>query len=229
MARKNEGLMRITGQRVLSALFVVSTLTLVGGCSHDTIDSGAYSLAVRFDPSPSGAGRFERAELNIATIQVLPADPDLASVYGGRALSLRFDPFTANLTLTQPVTFSQVALSAGTYKVTSITLTSPILVDTDVNPAPATCMDGVAAFPSGPAAFQVPPQTTFSSPPSLMFTVQPGQSKLSLTIDVPGLIANYEAAFTCSTTDPRCGGQACLVSFDQTAYASALLANISIE
>jgi hypothetical protein len=221
--------MRTTGQSVMSVLFLAATFALVAGCSHDTIESGTNSLAVKYNPSPSGSGRFDRAELNIGTLQILPADPDLASVYGGRSLSLRFDPFTADLTVTQAVTFSQVALAAGTYNVTSIRLTSPILVDTDVNPAPATCIDGVAAFPSGPAQFQVPAQTTFPNPASLTFTVQPGQSRLSLTIDVPGLIAGYEAAFTCSTTDPRCGGQACLTDFDQTAYANALLANISIE
>jgi hypothetical protein len=223
--------MRMTGQRVLSAFLFASALTFVGGCSHDTLDSGANSLAVQYDPSPSGSGRFERAEFNIATIQILPADPALATVNGGRSLSLRFDPFTANLTVTQPVTFSQIALSAGTYKVTKIEFNPPSLVDTDVSPTPATCLDGIAAFKSGPAAGQVPNLTTFIPPAtdSLTFTVHEGQSKLSLTVNVPGLIAGYQAAFTCSTTDPSCGGQACLISFDQTAYASALLANISLE
>jgi hypothetical protein len=219
--------MRTTGQGVISVLVLASIGMFAAGCSHDTLDSGTQALNVKYVPNPSGSGRFERAEFNISTLQVLPADPATAALYGSSALSLRFDPFTANLTLTDPVTFAQVALSPGTYNVKKIEFTSPVLVDENVSPTPATCIDGIAAIPSGPAGGQVPALTAFANPPSLTFTVRPGQTKLSLAVNVPGLIAGYESAFTCSPT--FCGGQPCLTTFDQAIYADALLANISLE
>jgi hypothetical protein len=101
------------------------------------------------------------------------------------------------------------------------------LVDTNVSSTPATCIDGVAAVPSPPASSQVPANTTYLNPASLGFTVSQGQTTVALNVNVPGLISGFEDAFTCN---PDCGGgQPCLTSFDQTAYANVLLANFSFQ
>jgi hypothetical protein len=219
--------MRITTRAVMSVLAFAVIGALPSGCSTDKIDSGSQALAVKYTPNPTGAGRFERASFGIMVIRVLPADPELAAIYGTTPLSLRFDPFAADLTQTQAVTFSDIALATGSYRVVRIDFSSPSLVDTDVSTTPLTCIDGVAAIPSGPASSQVPPTTTFVNPDSLDFTVSPGQTTLSLTVDVPGLIAGYESSFTCN---PDCGGgQPCLTAFNQTTYADTLLASISFH
>jgi hypothetical protein len=100
------------------------------------------------------------------------------------------------------------------------------MVDENVSPTPATCIEGVAAVPSGPAAPQVPSTITFTNPTSLDFTIHPGQTTFSITVDVPRLISEFQAEFTC--VQDCGGGQPCLIGFDDAAYRETMLAVISI-
>ena len=184
-----------------------------------------------YTPSPSGSGRFETATFIVSRIQALPADPQQAALYGTERLLFRFSPFTANLTLDTPVPYSNIALAAGTYNVTRIDFSPLALVDDNVSTTPATCIDGIAVLdgsqpPGIPSFFQ------FNNPPSLTFTIQPGQTSLALTVNVPGLIAGYEASYTCTflacpgcPVDPR----PTLTAFDENAFRAALLANITLK
>jgi hypothetical protein len=218
--------------KLLSGLpVIVLASVLAAGCSHETLSSGAQTLNMTYTPSPTGTGRFDRASLIIDRIQVLPADPQEAALYGAERILLKFTPFEANLAATAPVAYSDITLSAGTYVVTRIEFHLVTLVDTDVPTNPATCIDGVAVI-DGQQPANVPQVYAFVNPASLRFSVQPGQTQLALTIDVPGLIAEYEAAYTCEyqpcpgcPVDPR----PTLTAFDQTAYQNALLANITIQ
>ena len=185
-----------------------------------------------YTPSPSGSGRFSVATITVNRIQALPADPQQAALYGTERLLFRFSPFTANLTLDTPVPYSNIALSAGTYNVTRIDFSPPALVDEHLAPPPyQDCIDGVAVFDDGSAS-GIPSVFLFNSPPSVTFTIQPGQTSLALTVDVPGLITGYEAAFTCTYVpcpgcpiDPR----PTLTAFDEDAFRAALLANITLK
>ena len=67
---------------------------------------------------------------------------------------------------------------------------------------------------------------------ALAFTLSPGQTHLALTVNVPGLIAGYESAFTCQLVpcpgcpvDPR----SVLTAFNTATFKAALLANVSIH
>jgi hypothetical protein len=65
------------------------------------------------------------------------------------------------------------------------------------------------------------------TPANLTFTLRPGQTKLAIKVNVPGLIAGYESAFTCQ---PNCFlNFSCLTAFSVPNFKAALLANISIE
>jgi hypothetical protein len=221
---------------VLSGLVLVSAAAVATGCSEDPLNSGSQTLNMTYTPSPSGSGRFDTAAFDINLILALPADPEEAALYGTERLRLRFTPFPANLTLVAPVTYSNIALSAGTYNVTSLQVTAPALVDDNIAPPPyAECIDARevinrSSAPGVPAAFIfTSPQDDLSA---LTFTVHPGQTSLALTIDVPGLIEGYENAFTCQLQpcpgcpiDPR----AVLTAFNTPAFRAALLANISIR
>ena len=68
----------------------------------------------------------------------------------------------------------------------------------------------------------------FINPPGMTFTINPGQTVLPIKINVPGLITGYENAFTCQL---GCGpgGTPCLTGFDQAAFRSAVLANVSFQ
>jgi hypothetical protein len=219
--------MRSTMRGVIGVLVLAAVGLLATNCSDSDLQSGTEGLAVKYTPSPSGAGRFERGSFGLASLKILPDDPATAAIYGSTQLSVFFDPFAADLTATTPQTFSQVALAAGNYRVTEFKVTSPTMVDENVSPTPATCIDGVVAVPSGPAAAQVPNTITFLNPPTLAFTVHPGQTSFSITVDVPRLVSEYQAEFTCLAD---CGGgQPCLIGFDETAYRNTMLAVISIQ
>lgn len=217
---------------VLFAILLASAAVMETGCGHDTVDSGSQDLNMTYTPNPWGSGRFDVAEFGVNPIQALPADPAEAAVFGTERLLFRFTPFTANLTLTQDAPFSHIALSAGTYRVTRIEFTPPTLNDNHLAPPPYTdCIDGVAVI-DAQSAPGIPPVFQFDNPPSLTFTIQPGQTKLALTVDVPDLIAGYEAAFTCQYVpcpgcpiDPR----PTLTAFDAVIFRDALLANITLK
>jgi hypothetical protein len=228
--------MRSSGLYVLAVVVLASTVAIGTGCNNDTLNSGSQNLSMTYTPSPSGAGRFDTATLIISRLEALPADPTEAAIYGSERLLFQFNPYTAHLTLTQPTPYTTIALSAGTYRATFIELSPLALVDTASSPSPV-CIDGIAVLdgsqpPGIPSkfAFAYPPGT--SSPANLTFTIQPGQTSLALTVDVPGLIAGYEAAYTCQFVQcPGCpvDPSPTLTAFDQTAYRDALLANIKIQ
>lgn len=213
---------RMIGVSMLAAVSLLAT-----NCSDSDLQSGSQALAVKYTPSPSGSGRFERGSFGFVGLQILPDDPATASIYGTNQLSLFFNAYTADITATTPQTFSQVALPPGNYRVTRLRISSPSMVDENVSPTPATCIEGVAAVPSGPAAGQVPSTIEFVNPPSLAFTIHPGQTTFSITVDVPRLVSEFQAAFTC---EPDCfAGQPCLIGFDEAAYRNTMLAVISIQ
>jgi hypothetical protein len=216
----------------LTVALLASAAVIAIGCSSDPLESGSQGLNMTYTPSPSGSGRFDDASFIITRIQALPADPEEAALYGNERLLFRFNPYTADLTLIQPSPYSSIALSAGTYIVTRIEYSPLALVDTDLAPGPYQfCIDGVAVI-NGSTPSGIPSTFRFDNPPSLTFTIQPGQTSLALTVDVPGLIEDYEAAYTCTyvpcpgcPVDPR----PTLTAFDQTAYRNALLANITLK
>ncbi len=213
----------------VSVLVLASIAVTATGCSHDTLGSGTEDLTVFYTPNPGGVGRYERAQLfGFSLIHALPADPATAAVFGSNEILFRFDSFTTDLALNEEVQFTHIALSPGTFVVTEIDITPPFLVDTDVSPTPATCIEGVDSIKSGPASGQVPAVFSFVNPASLTFTISPGQTRLSIKVDVPAVIAGYEAAFTCQF---GCGpnGAPCLTAFNQASFSSALLAAVTIE
>ena len=224
---------------VLSGMVLASAAVIATGCSEDPLNSGAQNLNLTYTPSPSGSGRFDDAEFSISLIQVVPADPEEALLLGNEQLRLRFDPFPADLALATPVTLSHISLSVGTWKVSQIAFSPLTLVDTDIVlpiPPDAECIDSREVINRGSVSPAIPQLFTFTSPQddlsALTFTLQPGQTDLALTVDVPGLIDDYEAAFACQLQpctgcpiDPR----AVLTSFDNQAFRAALLANISFR
>jgi hypothetical protein len=217
---------------VLSFVVLASATVAVTGCNHDTLRSGSEDLNVTYLPSPSGAGRYETAAFSINKIQFLPADPATAAIYGTERLQFRFDFFTADLTKTEEVSFTNIVLAAGTYRVTLIEFTRLSLKDSNVAPNPQTCIEGVAVLDGSQPQGQVPAKFAFNDPPDnlsdLIFTIRPGQTKLQLTVNVPGLIAGYESAYTCQLGCGS-GGTPCLTAFNQAAFKAALLANVTFE
>jgi hypothetical protein len=226
--------MRAKLPRGLSVIVLSLVATLAPGCSHDTLQSGSQQLDMNYTPNPTGAGRFARASFIIDKILALPADPNEAALYGANRIILRVSPvstFEADLTATAPVMYSDITLSAGTYVVKQVDYRLLVLVDTNVAANPQHCIDGVAVI-DGQQPPGIPQLYTFLNPPSLTFTVQPGQTQLALTVNVPGLIKGYEDAYTCQyvpctgcPVDPR----PTLTAFDETTFRNALLANISIK
>jgi hypothetical protein len=217
--------MRMISAGVTGAVLAAA---LLSGCSStNDLSSGTEGLVIKYTPNPSGAGRYERAGTSITRIRFLPNDPATAAIYGNTPLSMRFDPFVIDLTQTTAQTYANLALATGEYKVTLFELISPNLVDTDVSATPATCIEGVATVPSGPASGQVPPLFTLNNPAGMTFSVRPGQTKLAMTFDVPGLISDYESAFTCN---PDCGGGTpCLTSFNPAAFQAAIPARVTFQ
>jgi len=228
--------MRSSFLPALSGLVLASAVAMAVGCSQDTLNSGSQHLNMTYTPSPSGSGRFDSASIKINKLQALPADPAEAALFGTERIIFRFDPFTANLVLDTPVTYSDIALSVGTYRVTLIEFAPPALIDTNLAPPPyASCIDGIATI-NAQSAPGIPRTFLFNSPPDnlsgMTFTLSPGQTSLALTVNVPGLIAGYEASFTCAfvpctgcPVDPK----PTLTTFDTQTFKAALLANITIK
>ena len=221
--------MRSAIRHVVSVLILASVAVAATGCSHNTVDSASQALRVTYTPSPAGAGRYERASFFINIIEVLPADPRTAALYGSARLRFQTSPFTAKLTETQDVEFAKIALGAGTYRVTLLEITAPTLVDENVIPIPGNCMSGIEVIdgttnPPG----QVPSTFAFTDPQSLTFTIRPGQTKLAITVNVPGLIAGYESSYTCQNSCGP-GGFPCLTAFDVANFRAILLANLTLE
>ncbi len=227
---------------VLSAVVLASVAVLVPGCSQDTLESGSQNLNMAYTPSPPGAGRFDSASFTFEKIEALPADPDEAALYGVERILFSFSPFVADLTTDTAVTYSNIALSPGTYNVTLIKITPPALVDEEVLPPPppgANCLDWVSTFDAQspvPPFPEVPSSFTFKTPndnlSGLSFTVQPGQTRLSLKVNVPGLIGGYEQAFSSGCrlcTNCNVDSRSTLTTFNTPAYRAAVLANITLE
>ena len=241
--------MRSSFLHVLSGMVLASVAVLAAACNHDTLSSGSQNLSMTYTPSPPGVGRFDSVEslFFVNKIQALPADPEQRKLYFDPPNGLndrilfRFSPFQAKLALTAPVPYSQIALSAGTYDVTLIEFTPLVLVDPNLAPPPfVSCIDGISAFDAQSGNPGAVPETfvfnALGTPPDdlsgLNFTIQTGQTGLSLAVDIPGLIAAYQAAFepgcvrcqNCAL-DPR----STLTTFDTEAFRTALLTNITIE
>jgi len=226
--------MRSTVRPVLSLVVLTSAALALWGCNHETLSPGSQTLAVNYLPSPSGLGRYDRGSFKIQTVQALPIDPATPDIFGPdpntSALLFRFDnDFTADMASTAPVLYSTIGLAEGDYQITKFRITPPALVDNDVSPTPATCIDGVAVLnkDSAPTG-SVPDPIEFVLPPGETFVIRPGQTTLSIKVNVPGLIAGYESAFTCQL---GCGpgGAPCLTAFNAAAFRASVLANVSFE
>ena len=237
--------MRAGIRHVLGVVALTQLALVAAGCSHDTLSGGSQDLTVTFTPSPPGAGRYtgfglDKATFEIKKLLVLPADPVTAKLYedDGKTLSFRFQPFDPNnhphlLEETTESEFAQIALSSGTYRVKTLEVTPLELTDDNVSPTPASCIEGIAVInrtsvnPNIADVLSVGFPNPADTPANLTFTIRPGQTKLALKVNVPGLIAGYEASFTCQ---PNCFlGFPCLTAFSEPSFEAALLANISIE
>ena len=232
-------------ERIVPFLIVLGAIGLgISGCNTDRLDSGSQSLGVVFAPSPAGLGRFERGAMTFELVRALAVDPLAKQVFGTELLQLRFGKFpdaaeqdtypNGVLGLTQPVAFSSIALTQGTYALTHIVITHPALNTNNIpNPVPtdpASCMLGVASVSADTVG--APGKVVFDDPNGLkLFTVHPGQSTLSLKLNIPAFLAAYETQFTCQvgcgTNDPT---KNCVIApFNESAFRSAFLANLTIE
>ena len=218
--------MRLSFGRNALALAGGIALAMSWGCSSDPVTSATAGLTVRYVPGPTGTGRYEQATFEIKALRMVPSDPVAQELLGNQELTMRFQPYLADLTSTQKATYAQIALSSGTYVITAFELAPPQLTDENVPATPATCLDGITTLPSGPAGSQVPNSYLYDEASGLQFTVSPGQTQVEIAVDVPGLISDYESAFTC---EPDCGGGPCLTAFDADAFGVAFLANVTIQ
>lgn len=209
----------------IGALCLVAGLLGVSGCSHDTLQSATVGLAVTYTPSVTGTGRYEHGTFGIFNIRVVPADPARRALIPSN-LSLNA---TMNIDLTSTATksFTQVALTPGLYNVVAISFNPPVLTDDNPPAVPATCIEGVAVVPSDPATSQVPFSIDYSEADGFTVDVQPGKTTIDFRVDVPALIAGYEAAFTCQASCN--GGGACLTAFDTNAFRTALRNVVTIQ
>jgi hypothetical protein len=215
-------------QVLTAAAILVTALAL--GCSSDTATSSTAGLSVRFVPSPTGVGRFagdanDEAELIIFKIAFAPSDPALVELLGQDALVMRFGDFDADLAATDPAEYAPIALPPGTYVIKQFQFRPPTLQDGTASQAAPACIDRVARIDTGP--FLNPNVFELDENDGYQFTVQPGQTKVDIVVDVPGLIASYQAAFTCE--DSCGGGNACLTAFDADAFRAAFLTHVSIH
>jgi hypothetical protein len=226
--------------RYLKSVVLLGSIAFAASsCQNTVLHSGAEALNVTVTPNPAGAGRFAKSEgsgsVNSATfdiekLQVFPTDPAAAAVFGAETEQLRFQKLSgADLSTTQPIPFSTVALATGTYRVTLLRITHPALVDNALPPGPyplcsvPNWVDGVAVFnTSGSVVFADSPTTP------LQFTIHPGQTTLQLKINIPGFLAGYQAAFTCQAAVGD-GPNKAVAPFDEAAFQTAFLANLIIE
>ena len=220
-------------RNVVSMVLATFVVVAIVGCSHDTLGSGTHTLQVVYNPSPTGTGRYERGPFTILKLEVLPTDPAAGQIIDPLhdTMILRFTSFAAqdgcDLTKTSPVNYSTIALPEGEYQVTLFKITPPALVDENVPANPATCIEGVAAVnaQSVSPAFA---DFSFINEPQFKFTIRPGQTTLAITVNVPGLIAGYESAFTCQLGCGS-GGAPCLTAFNAATFNAAVLANVKFE
>jgi len=231
------------GVRQGLCVVALTLLVVAAGCSHDTLNGASQDLSVTFTPSPPGAGRYtgvgaDSASFIINKIQLLPADPTLAALYGTNQLLLRFTPFDPTnhphlLTETEESEYANIALSAGTYRVSLLEVTPLVLIDDNVDPNATECIKQLSVI-DGSTPAGIPSDFSFSfpnpadTPANLTFTIRPGQTKLAIKVNVPGLISGYEASYTCQF---GCGpgGTPCLTAFSQSSFRAAVLANMTIE
>lgn len=213
--------------QAMSVVLLASGILAAVGCSSEPVTGGSAGLTFAVVPSPAGAGRYEEASVIVNKIQVLPADPATAALYGGDVLILFFAPTDVHLATNTDEFISSISLSPGTYSVSFLQITPLVLVDQNVSPTPASCIEGIDVI-DGTQPSGIPNTFGFTNPPTLTFTISPGQTKLALKINIPGLIAAYEASYTCT---PGCGpgGSPCLTAFNEPAYRAAVLANLQFE
>jgi hypothetical protein len=230
--------------RLVQSVVVVASIALgTSACKHTKLDSGVQGLAVVFKPDPTPMDRlnppgvFEQGKFDIVKFQALPVDPEAAAIYGGASLILKLDRVTEDLTK-GTVPFSEIALPAGTYRVTRLEITHPNFIDENIpQPVPtdpAHCMAGVTAVNAENVGASQ--RVVFGDPPDgggehITFTVSPGQSSMAITLNVPAFTKAYEAAFTCQvgcgTNDPN---NNCLVPpFNEAAFKANVLANLTIQ
>jgi len=234
---KEPTIMRPRFLLLLSGVALVAAAAVAVGCSEDPLSGGSQNIGMTYTPSPSGAGRFDDARFVINRIQALPADPAEAALFGNQRITFRFEPYTADLVLQTPSNYSNISLSAGTYNVTLIEFTPLSLVDTNLAPPPyAACIDGISTIDAQSVPPDDIPVALFQSPTDdlsgLAFTLSQGQTSLALTVNVPGLIAGYQAAFTCQyVACPGCpvNPSPKLTAFNNATFRAALLANVTIE
>jgi hypothetical protein len=227
--------MRACRRSVVSAITVVALAVGVTACKHDTLDTGTQGLAFTIANNPSGAGRFGRGQYSIFSIQILPDNPTAGQILGSSTYELLPRGFlpsdpknNADVAATQPSqVLSVVGLPNGSYHVAHITMNYPTLIDSNLAAPPyATCIDGVAVL--DPTTVGAPSNVDLVNPP-LAFTVTPGRTTLTMTFNVPGLIAEYQNTFTCNV-GCGAGGSNCIVApFNVDAYKAALVHNLSFK
>ena len=219
--------MTVSLRTLLAAVALAGALLGATSCSDEPITSSSAPLSIRYVPEPTGAGRYETAGFTIIQITFVPTDPDRAIALHGQSLAFRFGTFDTNLEATEAVEFTKTALAPGTYLIDRFAFFSPFLSDNNLPATPASCIEKISALPSGPAAPQVPPEFTLDSSVGYGFTINPGQTKLDIVVDVPGLIAGYESSFTCS--DDCGGGNACLTAFDADAFRTQFINHVTFR
>ena len=226
-------------RQALSVALLTIGLLAAPACDHESLSGGTQTVTFSITPGPTGIGRYTSATWIVRKIRVLPADPSTAALYSPNQLLTFFSTLDVNLAATQGQTISTIALAPGNYVVSYLEVTPLVLLDEDLSPNPATCIEGIGVVdgtepsrpnPNPPPA-RIPilsPVLTFTNPP-YAFTVAAGQTtNLNMTVDVPGLIAGYESAFTC-TLGCGPGGTPCLTAVNESTYRSAILANVSFE
>lgn len=214
-------------RKVLSVVALCVAAFGSSGCDTNPVQSSTAAIEVRYVPSPSGAGRYEEASFLVFKIDFAPLDPELAPLLGGESYTMRFGTFTTNLLELAPVDFASIALPPGSYQVTQIEFRPPTLIDRDASTTSPNCIERISTVPSGPAGAEVPTTYVLDASDGYAFTVSPGQTKLDIVVDVPGLIAAYEGAFTCALS---CGGGGpCLQSFDADAFRAGFVDHVTFQ
>jgi hypothetical protein len=211
----------------LAAATILAGALFSPGCSSDPVDSSTAALSVRYVPSPTFAGRYEQAALNINKIRFEPLDPELIPLMGAEAYAMQFGVFEMNLEATGPEQYSAIALPPGSYRIIEFRFRPPLLQDADASQGAATCIEKVGVLPSGPAQIGFPEEYVLDANDGYEFTVTSGKTNLDLIVDVPGLVAAYESAFTC--VDSCGGGPACLTAFDPDAFRAAFLSLVTLQ
>ena len=213
LATEERDIMRAGIRHVLGVIAVTQLALLAAGCSHEKLSGASQDLSVTFTPSPPGAGRYtgvgnDKATFIINKLLVLPADPETAALYGTQFARAPLHAVRSGQSPSPPEEtaeseFAHIALSPGTYRVTTLEVTPLVLIDDNVDPNATGCIEKVAVIDrtsvnpniADTLAFEFP--NPGDTPANLNFTIRPGQTKLAMKVNVPGLITGYEASFTC--------------------------------